>query len=385
MKKIKHKNTKYIKREYVLNTNKKILTPLGYESFYGVNKILFDKYIKIEFSNGIEIKCSVDHPFFTARGIIKARHLKKDDYIETQDELGCFIVKKRTIRKPIFLYDIINSGITNTYFTNGILSHNCEFFGSSGTLISGPKLQVLIFREPLEVRKDSFKIYALPEAGRSYVASVDTSEGMGKDYSAISVIDVTELPYKQVAVYRRNDLIPMIYADEVYHVCKLYNDAFCVVENNAVGAIVANILFYEYEYDNMLQSGSKNGETIVNSKGVGLRQSSKTKSIGCATLKTLIESDSLLIMDFETINELSSFIKKGTSYEAEKNKTDDIVMTLVMFAWLTTQAYFEDYTDTDIKGAIRANYAKMDEYNSLIFGYLNNGIEDEEIDLSMIK
>lgn len=385
MKKIKHKNTKYIKREYVLNTNKKILTPLGYESFYGVNKILFDKYIKIEFSNGIEIKCSVDHPFFTARGIIKARHLKKDDYIETQDELGCFILKKRTIRQPIFLYDIINSGITNTYFTNGILSHNCEFFGSSGTLISGPKLQVLIFREPLEVRKDSFKIYALPEAGRSYVASVDTSEGMGKDYSAISVIDVTELPYKQVAVYRRNDLIPMIYADEVYHVCKLYNDAFCVVENNAVGAIVANILFYEYEYDNMLQSGSKNGETIVNSKGVGLRQSSKTKSIGCATLKTLIESDSLLIMDFETINELSSFIKKGTSYEAEKNKTDDIVMTLVMFAWLTTQAYFEDYTDTDIKGAIRANYAKMDEYNSLIFGYLNNGIEDEEIDLSMIK
>ncbi|MDD5150604.1 MAG: hypothetical protein PHC28_08990 [Flavobacterium sp.] len=367
------------------NTNYTIATSNCLESFLGIKKITRNSYIHLKFTNSSELKCSEDHKIMTDSGFKSAKDLKKTDYIETIDNKGCFIKSKRRIRKKIELYDIIDSGINNTYYTNGILSHNCEFFGSSGTLISGPKLQVLSFKDPLEIRKESLKIYELPSKDKSYVVIVDTSEGMGKDYSAISVIDVTELPYKQVAVYRRNDLIPMIFADEVFHICKLYNEAFCMVENNSVGAIVANILFYEYEYDNMLQSGNKNGETIVNTKSVGLRQSPKTKAIGCATLKTLIESDSLILYDFDTITELSSFIKKGSSYEAEKNKTDDIVMTLVMFAWLTTQPYFEDYTNTDIKGAIRANYAKMDEYNSLIFGFFNNGIPEEIIDLTMIK
>jgi hypothetical protein len=353
----------------------KILTPNGYEHFDGIQKITRDKYIHVKFSNGVEIKCSTEHPFITADGIVKAKNLKKSNFVLTINNIGCYVKYKRTIRKEIDLYDIVNSGSDNIYYTNGILSHNCEFQGSAGTLISGSKLKHLTYTTPIEIMQRVFSIYERPVLGNSYVVLVDTAEGVGRDYSVINIIDVTKFPYRQVAVYRRNDIIPLLFADELYNILKMYNDPYCIIESNTIGNTVTSSLYYGYEYDNLMRSGTKHGETVIRSQSIGLKQTPKTKAIGCSTLKSLIESDSLIIVDFNTVAELSSFIKKGSSYQAEKGKNDDLTMTLVMFAWLTSQSYFEDLTNTDIRSAIRDSYAQMTESQHLIFGFFNDGTE----------
>jgi len=350
-----------------------VLTPNGFEPFIGINKINKDRQIKLSFSNGTNLVCSDNHPLVTIDGIKTAIELVIGDFVDTNMD-GCFVIDKELIDVPIEMYDLIDVGTDSVYYTNGILSHNCNFLGSSGTLISGKKLQQLTHKQPLEVINDSLYIYEHPIQGNSYISIIDVAEGMGKDYSVISIIDVTEKRYKQVAVYRNNQIVPFMFADESYHISKKYNDAYIVIESNSVGTIVANILYYEYEYENMLTSKSKQGDTIItDSSIVGIRQTKKTKLIGCSTLKNLIESDTLELVDYNTITELTMFIKKGTSYEAERGKHDDIVMTLVIFAWLTSQDYFYDLTNLDTRMSMRENYLNNEESNHLIFGFFSDG------------
>jgi hypothetical protein len=255
--------------------------------------------------------------------------------------------------------------------------YECEFFGSADTLISGSKLQQLSFKEP--IRSDHvFNMYAEPEEGKSYVATIDVSEGIGKDYSVINVFDISSQPYKQVAIYRNNIIPPLMLVDVAHKILRMYNDAYCIVETNSVGKIVADSLYFDLEYENMLVTRSKSGENIISSTGevIGLRQTKRTKAIGCSALKTMIESDTLLISDFMTVQELSTFIKKHNTYQAEEGKTDDIVMTLVMFCWFTTQPYFEELTDVNIRNIIKSNYLNIEENNHLIFGFYDDGIDE---------
>ena len=354
--------------------NLKILTPKGYKPFTGVNKIIKDCVVKLTLSNSSELTCSLDHVLVTVNGLKTANDIQVDDIIDTRDGFGCFVISKETINEKIELYDIVDSGEDHLYYTNSITSHNCNFLGSSGTLISGKKLQQLTHKQPIEIKNDSLYIYEEPIEDHSYISIIDVSEGLGRDYSVISIIDVTEKLYRQVAVYRNNQIVPFMFADESYHISKKYNDAFIIIESNSIGTMVANILYYEYEYENMLTTKSKQGDTIIgDSSIVGLRQTKKTKLIGCSTLKNLIESNTLIIVDYNTINELAMFIKKGTSYEAERGKHDDIVMTLVMFAWLTNQEYFYDLTNLDTRVSMRENYLNNEEYNHLIFGFYSDG------------
>jgi hypothetical protein len=253
----------------------------------------------------------------------------------------------------------------------------CEFFGSTGTLISGNKLQQLTFEDPIKSDR-YFNVYREPKEGNSYVVSVDVSEGIGKDYSIINVFDITNQPYEQVAIYRNNLIPPLMLADVAHKILCMYNNAFCIIEANGVGKIVADNLYFDYEYDNMLTSRSKDGENVISSNGdvIGLRQTKRTKIIGCNALKTMIESNTLLIHDFMTVQELSTFVKRHNTYIAEEGKTDDIVMTLVMFCWFTTQLYFEYLTDVNVRDLIKSNYLKVEENNHLIFGFYDDGINE---------
>jgi hypothetical protein len=253
--------------------------------------------------------------------------------------------------------------------------YELEFFGSSDTLISGSKLQQLTFVDPIKT-DTLFNVYEDPVEGKSYVATIDVSEGIGKDYSVINVFDISVQPYKQVAVYRNNIIPPLLLVDVAYKILTMYNEAYCIVESNSIGKIVADGLYFDLEYENMLTSKAKDGENVVSVSGevVGLRQTKKTKLIGCSALKTMIESDTLQVVDFMTVQELSTFVKRHFTYQAEDGKTDDIVMTLVMFCWFTTQPYFEELTDVNVRALIKSNYMKMEENNHLIFGFYDDGI-----------
>jgi hypothetical protein len=259
-----------------------------------------------------------------------------------------------------------------------------EFMGSSGTLIAGWKLKELVHLTPLTF-KEGLSQYIAPVKDHSYVIVCDVSRGKGLDYSAFSVIDVTTMPYNQVCVYRNNMITPIDYADVIYRVAKAYGNASVLVEINDIGEQVSHHLHYEFEYDNVLftENAGRAGKRISTGFGgaanidKGIRTTKPVKASGCAILKLLIEQNQLIINDFHTIEELSTFSRKGQSYEAEEGKHDDMVMPLVLFAWLSDQQYFKDFTNINTLMKLRE---KSDDeiMNDLSpFGFVDDGRNDE--------
>jgi hypothetical protein len=258
-----------------------------------------------------------------------------------------------------------------------------EFLGSSGTLISGDILQTLVSRNPI-MESQGLTQYQKPVQDRVYALIADVSRGKGLDYSAFSVIDITEMPYKQVCVFRDNMIGPTDYATLIHNVAKLYKDAYIMVEINDIGGQVSDILYFEYGYENLVftENAGRSGKRVSGGFGKsvdrGIRTTKSVKSIGCSVLKMLIEQNQLIIQDFNTIQELSRFARKGNSYEAEPGAHDDLVMGLVLFSWLSDQSYFRDLTDINTMAALREKTEEQIEEDLLPFGFIDDGINQEE-------
>jgi hypothetical protein len=259
-----------------------------------------------------------------------------------------------------------------------------EFLGSSGTLIAGWKLKELIHQTPI-MNKDGLALYKQAVKDLSYVCIVDVSRGKGLDYSAFSILDVTQMPYEQVCTYRNNLVSPIDYADIVHRICKSYNNAAVLVEINDIGEQVATSLHFDFEYENVLftESAGRSGKRITSGFGgnidKGIRTTKSVKSVGCSILKLMIEQNQLIINDFNTISELSTFSRKGVSYEAESGKNDDMVMGLVLFAWLSDQSYFKEYTNINTLAKLREKTEEDILQELTPFGFFDNGMTHEEI------
>jgi len=274
--------------------------------------------------------------------------------------------------------------IRNTSEKQFAVEFECEFLGSADTLIDPHKLRHMVFENPMQ-ENESLKIFCQPEPERIYTITADTSRGVGNDYSAFIVMDVTEVPYKVVATYRNNTIAPMLYPKAIYNAARTYNDAYVLAEINDVGGQVIDILHHDMEYENIMRAQWKGraGQLLGSGFGggdsqMGVRTTPALKRIGCSMLKTIVENDRLIINDFEILSELTSFVanKRGTSYEAEEGRNDDLVMCLVFFAWMTAQDYFKELTDIDI----RKNLYKLNEQaieDELVpFGFIDNGKGD---------
>ena len=260
--------------------------------------------------------------------------------------------------------------------------YECEFLGSSGTLIDGSTLKTLTHKTPIQDRL-GLKVYDKCEEGHSYACIVDVSRGKGLDYSAFQMIDVTKMPYKQVAVFRDNMIPPIEYAEVIHRTVKNYNDASVLVEINDIGGQVADLLHYEFEYENILctESAGRSGKRISTGFGTGqvdrgIRTTTTVKSVGCSILKLLIEQQQLIIKDHQTISELSTFSRKGKSYEAESGCNDDLVMGLVLFAWLSDQKHFKEMTDIYTLKVLRQKTEEELQQEMMPFGFLDDGSED---------
>ena len=256
---------------------------------------------------------------------------------------------------------------------------DCEFLGSSSTLISGSKLRMLSYSNP--IKDDSFlKIYKEPEPSKVYVITVDTARGTQGDYSAFKVFDVTTLPYTDVATYRNNTIDPILYPQVILPVAKHYNNAYILVEVNDIGQQVADILYHDLEYENMFFTDSQPKEGTRLTAGFrgnshpGIRTTNSTKKLGCSNFKTLIENDKLLINDYHTLQEMFRFIHKGSSFEAEEGN-DDCVMCCVIFSWMTDQLYFKELTSLDFRRRFALENERKLEDNLTPFGLIDNGRE----------
>jgi hypothetical protein len=271
--------------------------------------------------------------------------------------------------------------IRNTSEHNFAVEFECEFIGSSNTLISGSKLKLLTFRNPI-LSEDDFDIYEHPKKNNLYICVVDCSEGVGLDYSTVSVIDVTQIPYVQVAKYRNNTIPTLLFPATIFSIAMRYNEAFVLVESNNMGQQIVDALHYDLEYDNVFKVENHNikGPTISSgfkrSVTIGLKNTKSVKKIGCANLKALIEDDKLILNDFDTISELYTFIRVKDSYAADEGQHDDLVMGLVIFGWLTTQSYFKESTNIDIRKLMTEEHDMLIEENLSAFGIIDNGLDE---------
>lgn len=258
----------------------------------------------------------------------------------------------------------------------------CNFLGSSLTLIASDTIAQLS-PSPIVYTKDGLDIYVPPEKNHTYTIIADTAKGVGGDYSAFTIIDMTTVPYRLVGKYRDNTISPILYPSIIHKVAKEYNEAYVLIELNS-SEQVATILHYDYEYENIVSISRTTKEGQVYNGGfggsksqLGVTTDKKVKRVGCTNFKALVEEKKLLIPDADVISEISTFIQVKDSYKADDGYNDDLVMTLVLFSWLTTNQYFRELTNVNLRNAMYENKIKAIEDELTPFGFINNGIEDE--------
>ena len=272
--------------------------------------------------------------------------------------------------------------IANTSEAQFKVEFECEFLGSIDTLIAPSKLRTLIYDNPIQ-RSAGLDVYESPIENHDYVCTVDVARGVGEDYSAFVVVDITQFPQRVVAKYRNNEIKPMLFPNIIYDGAKNYNSAFILCEVNDIGDQVASILQYDLEYQNLLMCSMRGRAGQIVGQGfsgkktqLGVKMSKTVKKVGSLNLKTMIEEDKLIFNDYEIISELTTFISKHNSFEAEEGCNDDLAMCLVIYAWLVAQDYFKELTDQDVRKRLYEEQKNQIEQDMAPFGFLSDGLDD---------
>ena len=272
--------------------------------------------------------------------------------------------------------------IANTSEQQFKIEFECEFLGSVDTLIAPSKLKSLVYDAPL-TQNAGLDVFEQSKENHDYITTVDVARGVGNDYSAFVVVDITEFPHKIVAKYRDNQIKPMLFPNIIWEVAKNYNNAFILCEVNDIGDQVASILHYDLEYENLLMASMRGRAGQIVGQGfsgkktqLGVKMSKTVKKVGALNLKTMIESDKLLFKDYDILSELTTFISKSNSFEAEEGCNDDLAMCLVIYAWLVNQDYFKELTDQDVRKRLYEEQKNQIEQDMSPFGFIEDGLDD---------
>ena len=274
--------------------------------------------------------------------------------------------------------------IANTSEQQFKVEFECEFLGSVDTLINPAKLRALVYDKPLQ-SSNGLDVYEEPKKDHEYMCTVDVARGMDNDYSAFVVVDITSYPHQVVAKYRNNSIKPMLFPSIIHDTIRGYNNAWVLCEVNDIGDQVASILNYDLEYPNLLQCSMRGRAGQIVGQGfsgkktqLGVKMSKAVKALGCSNLKTMIESDKVLFKDYDIISELTTFIQKRTSFEAEEGCNDDLAMCLVIYAWMVDQDYFKELTDQDVRKRLYEDQKDQIEQDMAPFGFISDGLDEDE-------
>jgi hypothetical protein len=262
----------------------------------------------------------------------------------------------------------------------------CKFLGSSLTLINADYIAKMSIGQ-MTYSKDGLDIYEKPKKGHTYVMVADTAKGVGGDYSAFTIIDITEVPYRLIGKYRNNIISPLLYPNVIFEVGKQYNYAYVLVEVNS-SEQVPHILYQELEYENILFVNRTTGSQVVSGgfgggkTQLGVNTDKKVKRIGCHNFKSLVEENKLIIEDADTISEISTFIEAKGTYMADDGYHDDLVMSLVLFSWLTTNPYFKDLNNINLREIMYKKQMQAIEDELTPFGVYDDGNTEEKAPLN---
>jgi hypothetical protein len=272
--------------------------------------------------------------------------------------------------------------IANTSEQQFKVEFECEFLGSIDTLIAPSKLRSMAYDTPLR-QSAGLDIYELPKEGHDYIVTVDVARGVSEDYSAFVVVDITEFPHKIVSKYKNNTIKPMLFPNIIWEIARNYNQAYILCEVNDIGDQVASLLHYDLEYQNVLMCSMRGRAGQIVGQGfsgkktqLGVKMSKTVKKVGSLNLKALIEEDKLIFNDYDIISELTTFISKHNSFEAEEGCNDDLAMCLVIYAWLVLQDYFKELTDQDVRKRIYEEQKNQIEQDMAPFGFIDDGLDN---------
>jgi hypothetical protein len=253
--------------------------------------------------------------------------------------------------------------------------YECQFLGSSGTLISSYHLQnTLVMQEPAEIRfDDKFRIFEMPvthkddpKKNHQYILMCDFGEGVGLDYNTIQVMDITAgPPWKEVAVYEDNEIAPSEMPYVIERIGKFYNTGLVIGETNNIGIGILDDLNYDLEYENIFYGDNDH---------FGIKMTKASKKTGNHRLKSNVEDGNLLVQDEGTISQFSTYVKVRDSYQAEEETDhDDLVTPLVLFSFfMANRIWTENWLDQN-RLKDDAKISKIEE-DLLPAGYVDDGI-----------
>ena len=274
--------------------------------------------------------------------------------------------------------------IRNTSKEQFASEFECEFLGSIDTLISPSKIKVIPYIRPLQSQA-GLDIFERPDKDKIYVCTVDVARGITKDYSAFVIFDVTQMPYKVVAKYSNNEIKPLVFPNIIEQTCKAFNRAHILVEVNDLGGQISDAVHYDLEYDNVLMTTQRGRAGQVLGTGfsgrgsqLGVRMTKQIKKIGCSNLKTIIESDKLIVNDFNIIEEMSTFARRHNSWMAEEGCNDDLMTCLIIFGWLSNQTYFKELSNSDVRSKLYEEQSNIIEQDMAPFGFIDDGLSTED-------
>lgn len=328
------------------NFNIKIKTPSGFQNFDGVRKTSHTHWLKITFDEKTVIECTYDHRFVFADKEVYAKDLTVGSFV------GKFVTQIERMEGTKDFFDPINVKNGSIFnHDNGLVSHNC-FLGTGNTLIDAETLLSLKADKPIKyLENGSLAIYEEVKRDHEYIMVVDVCKGLGKDFSTFSLLDITQRPIKQVAAYRNNKITPFLFPTVLVKYGTIYNNAFMIIESNDQGTLVCSGV-HEMDYEELFM------ESTVKADKMGLLMTVKSKRLGCAGFKSMLESGKLKVVDADTIREISTFSLKGKSYEASEGNTDDLVMGLVSFGYYATTPHFKSETDIDLANMMHGQEMK---------------------------
>ncbi len=341
--------------------------------FVGIRTTHPKRTIKVTLSDQRVLVCSPDHMIAVKNTFKRVSQLKVNDCIDKDLKIVSveFLTGLRT------LYDVVQS-FNHQYDTNGITSHNCSFVGSSNTLIDSSVLKNLVSINPIK-DINGLRYFKYPDLKHQYVMTVDVSRGRGLDYSTFTIFDISVLPYEIVCTFKHNEINASLeYPVIINKIGRMYNNALILIENNDLGEAVANSLWYDWEYDNVIWT---NKDQISGSGVIGIVTTRKVKSIGCQTIKNIIENHQIILNDFRIIQELEVFVrqKKGLYGAQDTYINDDLCQNLWLFGWLTQQNYFVDLTNVNTNQIMGKSFVEqVDDY--LPIGFRVDGTESYESD-----
>ena len=274
--------------------------------------------------------------------------------------------------------------IRNTSKEQFASEFECEFLGSIDTLISPSKIKVIPYIRPIQ-SQGGLDIFERPDKNKIYVCTVDVARGITKDYSAFIIFDVTQMPYRVVAKYRNNEIKPLVFPNIIEQTCKAFNRAHTLIEVNDLGGQISDAVHYDLEYENVLMTTQRGRAGQVLGTGfsgrgsqLGVRMTKQIKKIGCSNLKTIIESDKLIINDFNIIEEMSTFARRHNSWMAEDGCNDDLMTCLIIFGWLSNQTYFKELSNSDVRSKLYEEQSNIIEQDMAPFGFIDDGLNTED-------